>query len=357
LKQNSDLPDRPFLEPQPVLVSRRSRFDYWQIILGLVLSLGSLYLAFQGVQFSQIVGAVPSVNPALLMLALLASIATLLAKGSRWILLFNQRPPSFRRSFTIQTIGIFLNSIAPARLGDLLRSYLMGEEEKHSKVFVLGTIVVEKVFDMFFLVVSMVILLPKVVFPNWVSEPSELTAILLAGLILVCGLILWKRDRFLGLLEQVSIVFPGRIRGWMLRQLKNLVDSLECVRNPRQLAGILAWSFLIWLLGFGTNLLVFWAMGLTVTSLAAIFLLVVLQVGVAVPSSPGRIGVFHYLTVLALSLFSVPKEAALGIGIILHLVVYVPLFLLGAYFIWSEKLTWGNIMRIVTRVPLKDNHG
>ncbi|HVP22029.1 MAG TPA: lysylphosphatidylglycerol synthase transmembrane domain-containing protein [Anaerolineaceae bacterium] len=357
MKQNPNLPERPIAESQPVLASPGLKIEYWQTILGLILSLGSLFLAFRGISFSQIADAVPTINLGLLGLAVLASIVTLVAKGARWILLFNQRPPSFQRSFRIQTIGIFINAIAPARLGDLLRAYLMGDQERHSKVFVLGTIVVEKVIDMFFLVVSMVVLLPQMVFPNWVSEPSELTAILLAALILVCGLILWKRDSFLGLMEKVSVIFPGRIRGWLLRQLKNLVDSLECVRNPRQLAGIMVWSLLVWVLGFGTNLLTFWALGLSVSTLAAVFLLVVLQVGVAVPSSPGRIGVFHYLTILALSVFSIPREAALGCGIVLHLVVYVPLFLLGAFFIWSEKLSWGKITHLLSRVSLKDNHG
>jgi uncharacterized protein (TIRG00374 family) len=357
LKQNSNLPDQPVLESQPLLVSRRSRADTWQIILGLAVSLGSLYLAFNGVQLSQIAAAMPSVNLGLLTLALLASIATLLAKGARWVFLFNQRRPSFQRSFTIQTIGIFVNSIAPARLGDILRAYLMGEEESHSKVFVLGTIVVEKIFDMFFLVVSMVVLLPRVVFPYWVSEPSEITAILLVVFILVCVLILWKRNEFERFLERISKIFPGKVRAWILRQLKNLTESLECVRNPRQLAVILAWSALVWILGFGTNLLVFWAINLSVSAYAGVFLLVVLQVGVAVPSSPGRIGVFHYLTILALSVFAIPKEAALSCGIILHLVVFLPLFLLGAYFIWSEKLTWGKILKISARGKVKENVG
>lgn len=351
----SDSTNPPVAESQPNLVSPRSKFETWQILLGLALSLGSLYLAFKDVQLSQISEAVPALNPGLLLLALLASILTLLAKGARWVLFFNQRRPSFQRSFRIQTIGIFINSIAPARLGDLLRSYLMGDQAGHSKVYVLGTIVVEKVFDMFFLVISMVVLLPQVVFPNWVSRPSEATAGLLLVLILACGWIVWKKEKFIRFLERASVIFPPRIRAWTLRQLKNLVESLECVRNPRQLLAILAWSAVIWGLGFGTNLLVFWALNLSISPFAAVFLLVVLQVGVAVPSSPGRIGVFHYLTILALSVFLVPKEAALGGGIVLHLIVYVPLFLLGAYFIWSEKLTWGKILRMVSRVSIKDN--
>lgn len=333
----------PVLSSSNTPVSSRN----WQILIGLTLSLGSLYLAFQDVPLSQILDVIPDLHPGYIALAGLASVATLLAKAVRWRLFFNRRAPTFQRSFAIQTIGMFVNSFAPARLGDLLRAYLLGEENDHSKVFVLGTIVVEKIFDMIFLVISMVLLLPQVVFPNWVSQPSEITAILLVMVMLVIGLIAWKKEQTLALIDRVDNRLPTRWNGWILRQLKNLLSSLECIRNFQQLAGILLWSAIIWALGFLTNVWVFWGMHLSLSFLPAIFLLVVLQVGVAVPSSPGRIGVFHYLTILALSVFAIEKGTALSCGIILHIIVYLPLTLLGAFFIWDEKMSWGKIVKII----------
>jgi len=347
LNEENDTPGTPVLSPETLPVVQSSKLKYWQILVGLFLSIGSIYLAFQGVNLSQVLGAIPGALPVYIVLALIVSFATLAAKAARWRLLFNQQAPTFRRSFAIQNIGIFLNSIAPARLGDFIRAYLMGEENNQSKVFVLGTIVVEKIFDMFFIVISIVLLLPQVVFPNWVSKPSELTAIFVAIILFIGSLVAWKRDVVFLQIERWSKILPDRWQGWILRQIKNLLSSLECVRNTRQLINILVWSFLIWVLGFGTNLLVFWAMGLSLSFLPAIFLLIVLQVGVAVPSTPGRIGVFHYLTVLALSVFSIEKGPALSYGIILHLVVFVPLTLLGAYYIWEEKISWSRIMRTI----------
>jgi glycosyltransferase 2 family protein len=244
---------------------------------------------------------------------------------------------------------MLVNSIAPARLGDLLRAYLMGEQQRHSKAYVLGTVVVEKLLDTFFLLVSVALLLPQMVFPDWAAEPSLITAVILAGLILAGGLVLWKRAPVLRWLERLGGVLPVRMRAWALRQTAHLADSLECLRGPRRLALILAGSAVVWGLGVLTNLLVFWAMRLNVSAWAAVFLLVVLQVGVAVPSSPGRIGVFHYLTLLALSVFGVAQETALGVGLLLHLAVYVPVFAFGVWGIWSEKLTWGGLLRLAGR--------
>ncbi len=348
LNNKPDTPDAAVPPNADQPAAHPVKLDYWQIILGLVFSIGSIYLSFQGVPVSQVAAAFSDVNFWLVGLAFAVSAITLLAKAYRWRLLFSQDPPPLQRSFSIQTIGIFINSILPARLGDLLRAYMMGEERSLSKMYVLGTIGVEKVFDLIFLVFSIFLLLPQVVFPTWVSRPSEYTAVLVAVLIIIGSVIAWKREGFLQLFERFSILLPRRWRGWALRQTRNLLASLESVRNTRQLFWILLWTVIIWVLGFGTNWLVFIALDLPLSFLPAIFLLVVLQVGVAVPSSPGRIGVFHYITVLALSVFSIDKGPALSCGIILHLAVYVPLTLIGAFYIWQEKISWSKMMRTIT---------
>jgi len=71
---------------------------------------------------------------------------------------------------------------------------------------------------------------------------------------------------------------------------------------------------------------------------AAPFLLIVLKIGVAVPSVPGKLGIFHYLCTLALGVFGLEKGAALGYAVLLYFVVFVPPSLLGALFLWWESV-------------------
>jgi nicotinamide riboside transporter PnuC len=76
----------------------------------------------------------------------------------------------------------------------------------------------------------------------------------------------------------------------------------------------------------------------------AIVLFLVLQVGVAVPSSPGRVGVFQYLTILALGLFGLSKEIGLLAGVLLHLVVFLPIVSLGSWFLWRSWSHWQTLL-------------
>lgn len=57
------------------------------------------------------------------------------------------------------------------------------------------------------------------------------------------------------------------------------------------------------------------------------------------PSVPGKIGVFEYAVILALSLFDISKSQALSYGIMLHLVAYLPKILMGLIFISSTDIS------------------
>jgi uncharacterized membrane protein YbhN (UPF0104 family) len=55
----------------------------------------------------------------------------------------------------------------------------------------------------------------------------------------------------------------------------------------------------------------------------------VLMAGISLPSAPGRIGIFEYSCILALSIFGIRQAQALSYGILLHAVVLLPTTLLG----------------------------
>ena len=79
-----------------------------------------------------------------------------------------------------------------------------------------------------------------------------------------------------------------------------------------------------------TNYLLLKASGIEVPYVAALFLMVVLRIGEAPPSLPGKLGVFHYLVVLALSVFGVDRTPALSYAFVLYAVAVVPIVIAGA---------------------------
>ncbi|HEY5159204.1 MAG TPA: lysylphosphatidylglycerol synthase transmembrane domain-containing protein [Anaerolineales bacterium] len=322
----------------------------WQLWIGVVFSLGFLVLALRNVDLTETANALRRVNVLILGAAVASYVFSAAAKAIRWqLLLAVHKAPSFGRAFSILSVGLMVNTFLPARLGEFARAYLMGEAEADSKVYVLGTVAVEKVADLLFLLLLLAALLLQMALPVWLAGPARGMALVLAILVPCFVLLAWQRDFILRMVERTSRFVPSAWREWLVRQMRYGLASLDVVRRPRLLIGLFGWSLIVWILSALTNTLVFMALELAMPVWASLLLLVVLQVGTAVPSSPGRIGVFQYLVILTLSIFAVDKNVALGYSVVLYLVIYAPIALLGVWGLWHEKITWGKLTEAVVR--------
>jgi len=67
-----------------------------------------------------------------------------------------------------------------------------------------------------------------------------------------------------------------------------------------------------------------------------------------VPSSPGYVGVFEYLTVVALSLFGVGKDRALSYALVLHAFGYLSLAVPGVFGLWMEGYSYARLRDVMS---------
>jgi uncharacterized protein (TIRG00374 family) len=127
--------------------------------------------------------------------------------------------------------------------------------------------------------------------------------------------------------------FGGRLQGIFER----LLDGLDGLRQPRVWFWAALWSAATWGLGALTNHLVLLALDMHLPLSASLMLMVVLQLGVAVPTLPGRVGLYEGLCIVVLALFDVDQDAAFAAGLALHAVSFVPPIILGLYYVWRIK--------------------
>jgi uncharacterized membrane protein YbhN (UPF0104 family) len=123
-------------------------------------------------------------------------------------------------------------------------------------------------------------------------------------------------------------------------RVSSLGDGLRSLRAWGIQARLLIWTAAIWILAGLTNYFVLLALRIEVPPvLASVLVLTVVHLGLAVPTSPARIGVFHYLCLLALSLLGVEESAALAFGLVLHGIVVLPVMTVGLVCLWKENLS------------------
>lgn len=330
-------------ESREVLVTTARVGVRWRYLgIGLALGFLLLALAIKGVDAAALRRSLASANPWLVALGLLAVAGTLAAKVLRWRLLFYPSCDGLRLStlFSALLIGQTINLLLPARLGELARAYLVAQQEKRPALSVFGTVMVEKTLDGLALLLILGILVLLMPVPPWLRVSGGLgvlmTGVLLAGVLLLAG----ARRRVISALEKLGQNVPA-LGGLRLEErVSSLGDGLRSLRARGVLARLLIWTAAIWVLAGLTNYFVLLALGIEAPLLlASVLVLTVVHLGLVVPTSPARIGVFHYLCLLALSLLGVEESLALAFGLVLHGIVVLPILAAGLLCLWKENLS------------------
>jgi len=238
-------------------------------------------------------------------------------------------------------IGQTINLLLPARLGEFARAYVVGErEEERQKMLALGTIMVEKLLDglSLLLLLGLVFLILPV--ESWLRASAAFAALVLSALLAVVLLLGGRRRRMLEISSKLTRRVPGLARLDLPEHLVSLAAGVDSLLSTGARTRLIAWTAGIWALATTTNALILVGMQIQVpVLLASLLVLVVVHLGLVVPTSPGRIGVFHYLCFLALSMLEVEPSKALGYGIVLHSVVVLPVIISGLAYLWRENLS------------------
>ena len=321
--------------------------------LGLALSAACLYFAFRGIDFIALGAALAHANYLELVPAIALVVVTLVLRAWRWGMLFYpDRPPRFGPLFAALSIGYLISTILPARLGDVVRAALVGEGKGPKFAQALSTVVVERLLDMFSIIVLLLVLLPFVELSPLLERSALTIAATLALAVVVLIIASWQRDQAVALLRRLLSRIPWlNADVWALR-FAGLLDGLSVLRAPRQLLKVELISLLIWGVGGVLfNYLALLAFNLDAglphawSGLAeAAFVQVVVALGAAVPSSPGYVGVYHAGVLLALAAFGVPQAEALAFALVSHAVNFGTLIVIGAICLWREGLSLSQLI-------------
>ncbi len=322
-----------------------------RLLVALSVSGVSVFLLLRDVDFDAVVRTLQRANLILLLLAVIGGVANFASRSMRWRVLFAlDKVPSASRAFSALYVGLLVNVLAPTRIGELVRVYLIGESESVNKTYALGTVAIEKIIELAVALFTVGLLVTQIALPEWLVKPMQCTVIVVAAIIPILFLAS-QEELILRGVRTAGRFIPVLSNDWLVEQTRKGLASLRSIRDLSVASRVLAWTILAWILAILTNDLVLLAMGISVPMWAALLVLVVTQVGVAaIPSAPGQIGVFHYLVVLSLSVFAVDKEIALGYAVLLHLVVYLPMMLIGAFCLWHERMAWRKLIVIASQL-------
>lgn len=320
-------------------LKKNSKYKWLKIFLGLAITALALWLSFRKLDWEVLKETFFQPNFFWIILALANTILIVYALGWRWqILLKPKGKIPLSSLFRLNIISQYVNIIIPGRFGEISRAYLASKQHQVSGAYVIGTIAIEKILDFFVFVIL------------WISIPTlfamqkevrgykiALFFCILAAFFLV--LFIWQPKTVLKGANFFSRFLPGKLRRGFQDFFEKGIEAFGLLRSANTLLFIILLTF-----GFVagqvlTNFFLFKAFHLNLSFFVALFLLLAIQVANIPPSVPGKIGIYEYAVILALSLFGISKSQALSYGIMLHLVAYLPKILLGLIFISSTDIS------------------
>jgi hypothetical protein len=229
----------------------------------------------------------------------------------------------------VVVIGYGANNLLPARLGEIVRAYVLSRRANLSVSLSLAITFLERVLDGLSITLLLLMAGTFTSLPEWTRQ-----LLMVAGLIFVSalvGIVLMMRGRALVLdtSRRIMSPLPARIRQLLVSALDRGISATDCLRDSSLAGQIVALSLGVWLVEGCMFIVILPAFGLPANPLWACVVMAVTNLGILFPSSPGYIGPFHYFCMQALMLFGVGSETALGYAIMAHLLYYVPITLWG----------------------------
>lgn len=294
----------------------------WREAVSIVLPLVLLLVVARNVDWGTALATIRGSNPLLVLGALVIYYATFPVRARRWARLLHEGGLMLRGRDLLEIVllGWFVNCLAPAKLGDLYRSYLVKQRFNVSLSRTVGVVVAERLLDIFvvfaLLVVGGYIAFGRTLLPD--LRLVYISAAVLAVLVVVAIVSVYY------VAPRVGRFFPAHIRriGRLFRE--GVLHSFRALpeAGPETL--------LIWLAEAGRLAFVLAALGLELPISGVIFVAVASSLLTTVPLTPAGFGFVELAVVYVLTTgFGLATHDAIAVAVLDRLVSVFSVIVIG----------------------------
>jgi hypothetical protein len=325
----------------------------WQLWLGIAISVAFMWLALRGLRLETVWTALQHGNYLWLIPSVAVYFLAVWARTWRWhYMLRPLKEISLRRLFPVVVIGYMGNNVYPFRAGEVLRSYVLRRREGVAMSASLATVVVERVFDGLVMLIFVFAALPLAP----LASGNIRIVVIVASISFFGALLLFlalaampeRANRFAEIV--VNAFLPERVRQPILDMTARFLEGLESLRSFRSVLLIFFTSLVIWLLETVKYWFIMQAFPFEVSFFALMLMNGVVNLATTIPSAPGYIGTFDAPGIAVLNLYGVELALATAYTLVLHAALWLPITLLGVYYMIKEGLGWSDFDRATKQV-------
>ncbi|MCA1757212.1 MAG: flippase-like domain-containing protein [Bacteroidales bacterium] len=313
-----------------------------KVLFFILLSLFFLYLAFRKVEFREITDALVSANYSWLLLSFLFTMLAFFSRARRWVLMI--RPLGYRpgliNTYHSMMTGYLVNFALP-RAGEVSKCIALGRKENIPVNRLIGTVIVERTFDLLSLIIILIItlMLPETLMATFINQniidPLRIKAassLNISSLIVIVILSTILLGTFLVILFRKKLSHSRVVdkTGGFLRGIADGLRSFYAMENKPEFIfhTIFMWAnyaMMAWVIVFMTPATSFLKLS------DSLFLLVTGSLGMAAPVQ-GGIGAYHWIMSRGLLfVYDIPLSDGLVYATLAHESQLILIALLGAF--------------------------
>lgn len=327
-------------------MEKETRKGQWQLWVGLLVGVACLIAVFAFyARPGEIVEILRHVHLGYLALGVLGIVVFLVIRAVRWRFMLDNAIP-YAPVFHIQNIGYMLTQLLPLRLGDVARAILIGNVPPVTIAQGISTMVVERLLDMLFIVVLLPFTLSGITtLPDWMRSFA-----LVSGFVAIAGIIVLviaanQRQRATSIANQLlARLLPFLNRETWVRRFDDLLIGLKSLTSWRDGLTLIFLSIAVWIPVIAAYYFIIRAVGLEPTWVMAGFVVCAAAFSVAVPSTPGQAGPYHFAVITALQLYGQPAPQSAAFAFLYHFLNIIVMVIFGIIGILGTGVTFRNVI-------------
>jgi uncharacterized protein (TIRG00374 family) len=320
-----------------------------------------LFFFFRSVEWNEVLGYLNDIDLKLFIVLLLLVPVNFVFRAIRWkcLLKHEKEGVSFYNRFAGNAVGFAVTFLFPGRLGELVKPLYLAQKEGLKKGFVIGTVVVERMFDLFnmcFLLGVFFVSRPLYtsIFNIEIEQEaySNLAlwgiigmAIAIIILLVTLSLYFFKAKT----LKFIAFFLKPLSQKWR-DQIMNLIDEfIEGLKFFHSVGDVLVyvfWSLVVWI-----NIAIFYWIWLVAFDIRVPFFYIfpfvfLTMVGASIPT-PGMVGGFDYFSKYGLTaLYGVEANLAVGMTLVVHAIQLAVTYVVGYGILWKEGISLVQIKKL-----------
>ncbi|MEE9594020.1 MAG: lysylphosphatidylglycerol synthase transmembrane domain-containing protein [Candidatus Hydrothermarchaeales archaeon] len=304
-------------------ISLKEKVFTKKTLLSFIVSFTVLYFLLTRVELSKTLEIMKRVKFTDYILAVVVFYTAFLIRGLRWgVLLRNAGLETPKKETSeIYFLSWFVNCIVPAKLGDVYRAYLLKKNYGRSISKAMGTVFVERAFDVV-TIVGLLAVAGSLVFKGKLPTDIQLSLRIgaLVSILLIIAIAVIGRWQ-----GSISRFAPALFKDIIVRFEEGVSKSLM----KHSLPTLTGYTLMIWFSEAGRLYFVARSIDIVISLQLLFFVTLAAALLTAFPATPAGLGAVELVMVGSLVLAGMVKEVAVSITILDRIITYWSLLVLG----------------------------